>query len=155
MKANSRKAARRAIVWIVGILAFGLIAFLFRQREGLLPWQRVPPYAASVDRARPLPKTLPPEIFTDQKVAHGYEIAKRIPEVLVQQPSYGVFVRRHQHSLLDCFTTNDAARCEVCLQEAYLADHMYRAGKSAAAIRTSIIAGEWKNMNPGEARWQN
>lgn len=156
LDANSQKAARQVVVWIVGMLAFGTTVFFFRQRAGLLPWQRIPPYAASVDRAKPLPKTLPPQNFTDPRVARGYEIANRIPEILVQQPSYCRFVPRHHHSLLECFSTNDAARtgCEVCLQEAYLVDHKYRAGKSAAEIRASIVAGEWKSMNLDEAGWQ-
>lgn len=151
VEADSQKAARRVAVWIVGLMAVGLIAFVLKHRAGILPWQRVPPYYASVERAKPFPKTLSPSAFSNPKVARAYEIAKRIPEVLVQQPSYCVFVRRHHHSLLECFTTDDAARCEVCVKEVYLADEMNRAGKSVAAIRASIIAGEWRSVKVEEA----
>jgi hypothetical protein len=49
--------------------------------------------------------------------------------------------------LLDCFRTNDAAYCgQICLKEAYLANELRRAGKSAAEIRSSIIAGEWRSV---------
>ncbi len=145
--ATNRKATVRVVLSIVALLAFGLATFFVRRHAGLLPWQRVPPYYASVDRAKPLPKTLAPSAFSDQRVARAYEIAKRIPEVLVQQPSYCLLARRHHHSLLECFSTNDAAYCgQVCLQEAYLTDELNRAGKSAAEIRSSIIAGEWRSV---------
>lgn len=145
--ATSRKATLRVILSIVALLAFGLATFYVRRYAGLLPWQRVPPYSASVDRTKPLPKTLSPSEFSDPKTARAYEIAKRLPEVLVQQPSYCILARRHHHSLLECFITNDAAYCgQVCIKEAYLADELKRAGKSPAEIRTSITAGEWKNV---------
>ncbi len=146
-KVAGRKATIQVVLSIVALLAFGLATFLVRRHAGLLPWQRVPPFYASVDRAKALPKTLPPSAFGDPRVARAYEIAKRIPEVLVQQPSYCILARRHHHSLLECFSTNDAAYCgQVCLKEAYLADEMNRAGKSAAEIRSSIIAAEWRSV---------
>lgn len=144
---TSRKATLRVVLSIVVLLAFGLATFFVRKYAGLLPWQRVPPYYASVDRAKPLPGTLPPSTFSDQRVARAYEIAKRIPEVLVQQPSYCLLARRHHHSLLECFGTKDAAYCgQICVKEAYLADELNRAGKSAQEIRSSIIAGEWRSI---------
>ena len=145
--ATSRKATLRVVLSIVALLAFGLATYYVREYAGLLPWQRVTPYSASVDRAKPLPKTLPPSTFSDQRVARGYEIAGRIPEVLVQQPSYCILARRHQHSLVECFITNDAAYCgQICIKEAYLADELNRAGKSASEIRNAIIAGDWRNV---------
>jgi hypothetical protein len=140
------KAALRVVLSIVVLFAVGLTAFYMRGSLGSLRWRPVPEYYTSLQRATPFPKTLPPAAFSDPTVARAYEIAKRIPEVLVQQPSYCAFVERHHESLLECFRTNDAARCKVCLQEAYLADKMNRSGKSAAEIRTSIIAGEWRSM---------
>ena len=144
---TSRKATLRVVLSIVALLAFGLATFYLRRHAGLLPWQRVPPYSASVDRTKPLPKTLPPSELSDPKIARAYEIAKLIPEVLVQQPSYCILARRHQHSLLECFITNDAAYCgQICIKEAYLADELNRAGKSASEIRSAIIAGDWRNV---------
>ena len=150
LKVNSRKAVRAVAIWILALVAVGLGAFLLRQRAGLLPWQRVPPYYVSAERAKPFPKTLPPSAFSTPKMVRAYEIAQRIPEVLVQLPSYCVFVRRHHHSLLQCFTTDDAVRCEVCVKEAYLADEMDRAGNAPSAIRAAIISGEWKSINVEE-----
>ena len=144
---TSRKATLRVVLSIVALLAFGLATFYLRRYAGLLPWQRVPPYSDSVDRAKPLPKTLPPSEFSDPKIAGAYEIARRIPEVLVQQPSYCLLARRHHHSLLECFSTKDAAYCgQICLKEAYFSDELNRAGKSAREIRSSIIAGEWRSI---------
>ena len=144
---TGRKATVQVVLSIVALLAFGLATFYARRHAGLLPWQRVPLYFASVDQAQPFPTTLPSSTFSDPKIAHGYEIAKRIPDVLVQQPSYCLLSQRHHHSLLDCFRTKDAAYCgQICLKEAYLADQLNRAGKSPAEIRTSIIAGEWRGI---------
>ena len=144
---TSRKAILRVVLSILALLAFGLATFIVRRYAGLLPWQRVPPYYASVERAKPLRKTLPPSQFSDPKIARAYEIAMQIPEVFVQQPSYCILTRRHHHSLLECFITNDAAYCgQICIKEAYLADELNRAGKSASEIRRSIIAGDWRNV---------
>ncbi len=145
--ATERKATIPVVLSIVALLAFGLGTFYMRRHLGLLPWQRVPLYYASVEKAKPFPKTMPPGEFSDPKVAGAYEIAKRIPEVLVQQPSYCTLGRTHHHSLLDCFRTNDAAHCgQICLNEAYLVDELSRAGKSAVEIRGSIIAGDWRQV---------
>ena len=143
---TSRKVTLRVVLSIVILLAVGLTAFYMRGRVGSFRWRPDPEYYTSVQRAKPFPKTLPPVAFSDPTVARAYEIATRIPEVLVQQPSYCAFVERHHESLLECFRTNDAARCKVCLQEAYLADKLNRSGKSAAEIRTSIMAGEWRGI---------
>lgn len=140
-----RKASWQVAVSVAILLIFGLAAYVFRERFGMLPRQRTPHYYSSVEKARPMPTTLPPTAFQDPRVARGYAIAKRIPEVLVQQPSYCI-VMRHHHSLLACFVTDDARHCQTCLKEAYLADELDRAGKTAAEIRASIIAGEWRNI---------
>ena len=144
---TSRKATSRLVVSMVALFAFVLAVFFIRRHAGLLSWQRVPPYSVSIDQTKPLPKTLPPSEFSDPRITGAYAIAKRIPEVLVQQPSYCLLVRRHHHSLLECFITNDAAYCgQVCIKEAYLADELNRAGKSASEIRSSIIAGDWRRV---------
>ncbi len=145
LRAETRSAAVWTILSVIALAVVGLTMFFIRNRAGLLPWQRVPPYYSSVARAKPFPKTLSPSEFSDPSIARGYEIAQRIPEVLVQQPSYCRMLRHH-HSLLACFVTTDAARCQGCLQEAYLADRMTLAGKSPEQIRNSIIAGEWRNV---------
>ena len=145
---TERKATIPVVLSIIALLAFGLGTFFIRQKLGLLPWQRVPLYYASAEKAKPFPKTLQPSAFSDPKVARAYEIAKRIPEVLVQQPSYCTLGRTHHHSLLDCFRTNDAAYCgQICLKQVYLADELSRAGKSAVEIRSSIMAGDWRHVS--------
>lgn len=145
-KANIRRAAWQVALCVAALLILGLAVYVFRERFRLLPWQQVPHYYSSAEQARPLPPTLPPAAFQDPRVARAYVIAKRIPEVLVQQPSYCLLMRRHHHSLPACFVTDDANRCQICLKESYLADELDRAGKSAAEIRASIIAGEWRSI---------
>lgn len=141
-----RKASGQVAVSVTVLLIIGLAAYVFRERFGMLPRQRIPHYYSSVEKARPIPTTLPPTAFQDARVARGYAIAKRIPEVLVQQPSYCLLMQRHHHSLLACFVTDDAQHCQTCVKEAYLADELDRAGKTATEIRASIIAGEWRKI---------
>lgn len=106
----------------------------------------VPAYNKSLDEARPLPATLDPVTFKGPSVVRSYEAAKRIPEVLAQQPCYCRCDRHGHRSLLDCFRTNHAASCLICMKEALLADQMDRAGKSADEIRSAIIRGDWKSI---------
>ncbi len=46
-------------------------------------------------------------------------------------------------SLLDCFKTDHAASCNICVREALLAGQMHRQQKSIQEIRTAIIQGPW------------
>ena len=69
------------------------------------------PYYDSVEEARPLPVTLPPNTYTNEMLQTTYAIAKEIPEVLVQLPCLcGCHGASEDHgSLLDCYVDNHAA----------------------------------------------
>jgi len=109
----------------------------------------VPIYFRSAEEARPLPQTLEPETFRPGDIRDAYRVAKEIPEVLSQQPCYCHCERKGHRGLLDCFRTEHAASCEICIKEALLAGQMSRQGKSAQEIRTAIIQGRW--ANPGSS----
>jgi len=68
--------------------------------------RRIPSHFESADSGRPFPKTLSPEIFDDPVVVKAYEVARAIPDVLVQQPCY-CWCEGHG-SLLGCHTTRHA-----------------------------------------------
>jgi len=72
--------------------------------------ESVPAFHASAKAARPLPATLSPDMFAAiPVVARAYRIAKRIPEVLAQQPCYCHCDRIGHVGLLDCYRTDHGA----------------------------------------------
>ena len=72
--------------------------------------ESVPAFNASAKAARPLPATLSPDLFAAiPVVAHAYRVAKRIPEVLAQQPCYCHCDRMGHVGLLDCYRSDHGA----------------------------------------------
>jgi hypothetical protein len=105
-----------------------------------------PPYFVSPASARPLPKTDKPSSFTNKFVVAAYGAANEIPEVLAQQPCYCYCKRRGHRSLLDCFATQHAADCDICVRESIFAQQEHKLGKSAEQIRAEIMDGAWKSI---------
>lgn len=113
-------------------------------REG---GERVPAYFASAEAARPFPTLLPAVDFRGYPpVQRAYAVAARISGVLAQQPCYCNCDRMGHRSLLDCYASEHAAGCGVCLMEALFASRMTGQGQSPATIRAEIIRGEWRNV---------
>jgi len=106
----------------------------------------VPLYYERAEEAMPFPATLAPESFKRADVQGAYQTAKEIPEVLVQQPCYCYCQRKGHRSLLDCFRTDHAVGCNICIKESLLAGQMHRQGKSAQEIRMAIIQGQWGSL---------
>jgi len=70
----------------------------------------VPAYHATAEAARPLPATLSPDLFAALPVvARAYRIARRIPDVLAQQPCYCHCERMGHVGLLDCYRSDHGA----------------------------------------------
>lgn len=108
----------------------------------------VPPYYASADAAKPYPKLIPATAFREYPLAErAYKIAAEIPGVLAQQPCYCYCDRIGHHSLLDCYASDHAARCFICIKEALLADQMTQQSKTPAEIRRAIISGKWQTVD--------
>jgi hypothetical protein len=103
----------------------------------------VPVYHDRAEDAMPFPATLEPASFKQTEVREAYQTAKEIPEVLAQQPCYCYCQRKGHRSLLDCFKTDHAASCSICIREALLAAQMHRQLKSAEEIRRAITRGPW------------
>jgi hypothetical protein len=93
-----------------------------------------------------LPATLPPDHFTDPSIKEAYAVALKIPHVLVQQPCYCWCSKIGHHSLLDCYRSNHAADCSICVKETILASRMQEAGRTVKEIRAAIVAGEWNQL---------
>jgi hypothetical protein len=73
------------------------------------------------------------------RVAAVYEMVAAVPSIVD-----GIFCycncsdHSGHYSLLDCFASDHAARCDVCLSEATMAYQMSRDGKDLKAIRAEI-----------------
>ena len=89
----------------------------------------VPVYYERAGDAMPFPATLEPASFKQKEVREAYQTAKEMPQVLVQQPCYCYCQRKGHRSLLDCFKTDHAASCNICVKEALLAGQMHRQQK--------------------------
>ncbi len=103
----------------------------------------VPVHYDRAGDAMPFPATLKPANFKQTEVREAYQTAKEIPEVLAQQPCYCYCQRKGHRSLLDCFRTDHAASCSICIREALLAAQLHRQQKSAEEIRRAITQGPW------------
>jgi hypothetical protein len=97
----------------------------------------------------PLPETLDPSQFADEKVAFvSYSIASKIRDLLYQEPCYcecDTFAG-HQ-SLLDCYTSKHGRGCEKCQAEVFFIFEQSRLGKTAKQIREAIDQGDYRKID--------
>jgi len=113
----------------------------------------VPAYNAGPPRAgTKLPPILPKEQLWGEDAqypyqTHAYDLAKKIPVVLHQQPCYCYCDRMGHNSLHSCFENTHGAQCATCLKELYYGYAEHKKGKTAKQIRAGIIKGEWKQVN--------
>jgi hypothetical protein len=106
----------------------------------------VPPFFASTAATQPLPAVLEPNAFQDPRIQSAYAMARQKPAILAQQPCYCGCDRQGHRSLLDCFKSEHAAKCSICIREANYARELDAKGKCAVDIRNSIIQTDWKSL---------
>ena len=95
---------------------------------------------AQSPRATATPPILPPEHFTG-KIAETYAIAAKHSELLSHIHCHcGCETEEGHQSLRDCFTTEHASGCEICMEEARQAAVMQDSGLSTQEIRAAIDA---------------
>jgi hypothetical protein len=107
--------------------------------------QQVPAYMTEAQANKKLPKTLPPEKFSNPQVVRAYTVAQHIPKVLAQLPCYCWCSRGGHRGLIDCYVGDHASLCGVCMKEALYADKLTKEGKTPAEIRASIEKSGWVN----------
>lgn len=152
LKSKTSKSSSHSTLWAVLVVG---TAAVYAVRSGARP-EPTPvaggearhemrrPFFENPEEARPFPATLEPSRFGGSIVSRAYEVARQIPEVLVQQPcdcNCGVLGHR---SLLDCYVSDHAATCSACLKEAVLAQQMTAEGRTPAEIRDDIEKGLWR-----------
>lgn len=127
----------------------------------VLPGQSAPPVPAPPGQAegtvpayhkqRPtglLPTTLSPTLFNDPVIKNAYAAAARIKKTLYQLPCYCHCDRSAGHgSLLDCYVSQHASGCDICMKEVFFASEKLRKGTTVAQIREAIIKGEWEQQD--------
>lgn len=75
------------------------------------------------------------------RIEETYRMAAEIPQVLDGLHCYCECNHHSGHySLLDCFTTDHGAGCDICLTEAQVAYRMTKEGRSLDEIRAEIDA---------------
>jgi hypothetical protein len=113
----------------------------------------VPAYNAGPPKpGTKLPPILPKEQLWGENAqypyqTHAYDLAKKIPVVLHQQPCYCYCDRMGHNSLHSCFENTHGAQCATCLKELYYSYAEHKKGKTAKQIRAGIIKGDWKPVN--------
>jgi len=130
-----------------------IVIFAFSSPWAISQQGTVPAYnAAPPAKGKVLPPILGKEDLWGENArydyqTHAYELAKKIPAVLHQQPCYCYCDRMGHNSLHSCFENMHGAQCDVCLKELYYTYFMNKQGKSARQIRQGIIGGEWRNVD--------
>lgn len=104
------------------------------QRAGSL----VPPYYTDV-RGVATPRTLPPERFTVPKTRYSYQVARAIPQALMQLPCFCWCDRIDHKSLLDCFVDEHAEFCVICQDSALWAEKRLKEQASIETVRQEIV----------------
>jgi hypothetical protein len=86
--------------------------------------------------------------FQHPSQVRAYQLAAKMDKVLYQLPCYCYCDRSQGHnSLRSCFESEHAARCGICLQEAFYAYQKHKAGWTVRQIREGIRRGEYKKIN--------
>jgi Protein of unknown function with PCYCGC motif len=99
----------------------------------------VPPYFEDPGAAGVLLPTKDPATVTPHATA-GYVVAQKDPELLTQLPCFCYCDRMGHKSLHDCFVSEHAESCDICLKEAVEGEQMKNQGMTAQEIRSVIIA---------------
>ena len=102
--------------------------------------QAVPSTQATADAAG-VNKVLDPLGFTDQRVRAAYDAAKKYAHVLEEIYCYCKCKENIGHrALVECFETEHASHCDVCMNEAVIAARMTQEGKTPKEIQKAIDA---------------
>jgi hypothetical protein len=123
--------------WVVaGAAAVALAVVLVRPRAG---------HAAAHPDPRPgitAERVLPPAMVPmGPGTLEAYEAARRVPQVLDGVYCHCNCSKFYGHrSLLTCFESDHGSRCDICMQEAMLAEQLTGSGQSLAQIRKAIDA---------------
>jgi hypothetical protein len=102
--------------------------------------QSAPSTQATADAAG-INKVLDPAGFTDPRVREAYTAAKQYAHVLESIYCYCRCKENIGHrALVECFETDHAEHCDVCMNEAVIAARMTKDGRNPTEIQKAIDA---------------
>ena len=102
--------------------------------------QAAPSTQATADAAG-VNKVLDPMGFRDPRVRVAYEAAKQYAHVLEQIYCYCHCKKNIGHrALIECYESEHASNCDICMNEAVIAARMTKDGKTPKEIQKAIDA---------------
>jgi len=99
---------------------------------------RMPPFLLPEQLAALQPTKDPMTVNPGAMTA--YQVAKQKPALLAQLPCFCYCDRYGHASLHDCYVSDHAQSCDICLKEALEADQLDKQGMPANQIRDVIVA---------------
>ena len=128
---------RRNRAWMVAGSAVGaLVVVSAALSQGNRPRTHHPTPRVASEQPPVVPST---RYAQYPRVAQTYELAAAVPMILDGLHCYCECSEHSGHySLLDCFASDHAARCDVCMSEAVIGHGMSRDGAALDAIRAEI-----------------
>src|SRR4029078_6185634 len=98
----------------------------------------MPPFHQNADAAS-LPPTRDPATVAPAAQA-AYLVAQQKPKLIAQLPCFCYCDKFGHTSLHDCYVSDHAETCDICMKEALQADQLDKQGVPANQIRDIIIA---------------
>jgi hypothetical protein len=99
------------------------------------------PQASAAPDAAGVNKVLDPAGFSDERVRKAYEAAKQYAAALESIYCYCRCKENIGHrALVECFETDHAAQCDVCMNEAMITARMTAEGRTPKEIQKAIDA---------------
>lgn len=99
---------------------------------------KMPPFYTSVEDVT-LPAVKDPSTVAPAAKA-SYEVVQKDPQLIAQLPCFCYCERWGHKSLHDCFVTDHAETCDICMKEALHADQLSKQGMTPVEIRDTIVA---------------
>lgn len=137
-----RKVDRQMLLLVLAVLVAG-IGFQTLYATRGMPGSRHPLDARGLRIAGTgrvdASHVVPAAHFTDARVRRGYELAVRLPETLNQLYCWCGCIERGMRSNLECFESEHAAVCDVCLAGAEVAWELKERGITDPAAAQRIL----------------
>ncbi len=131
---KTRKKRSNGPFWVLGIAALLIVALFATRRDAQGAQHPKPRATASAASVVPASR-----YESYPRIKETYAEVAQVPKVVD-----GVYCYCHceenmgHYSLLDCFSSDHAANCDVCLSEGALAYKMTRDGKTLDQVRHAV-----------------
>jgi hypothetical protein len=99
---------------------------------------KMPPFYANLENVTLPPIKDPSTVGPAAKAS--YVVAQNDPQLIAQLPCFCYCERFGHTSLHDCFVSDHAETCDICMKEALHANQLSKQGMSSVEIRDTIVA---------------